>query len=252
MKMRTLILLATLFALPACVADQASEDLASSRKAWQAHEPARYSYTVRTVCFCPPESVRVVATRDSVIEARNYLPFSPGVFLGCIPCATLFHRLPILAKLEALRGANPYKLTIKFNPEYAFPETVDYDGSKNAVDDEFSQVITDFRPEATPLNFRTLIRIGLILAGVSAHAGTLSLDPPVVEAGRPSVVTVSGHSQFCAPIISHAQATVAGTTLNLSAVFEGIIPPPFAFPVPYPTPPTSPCQPLIPASTPSS
>lgn len=61
--------------------------------------------------------------------------------------------------------------------------------------------------------------IGL-LACVYAHAGAVSLDPPVVEAQRGSVVTVSGLSSFCAPIVSHAQATVSGKTLNLSAVFE--------------------------------
>jgi hypothetical protein len=65
-----------------------------------------------------------------------------------------------------------------------------------------------------------LVPIGLLLAGVSSPRANLSLDPPAVEAARGSVVTVAGYSQFCAPIISHAQAAVAGTTLNLSAVFE--------------------------------
>jgi hypothetical protein len=64
------------------------------------------------------------------------------------------------------------------------------------------------------------ISISLLIACVSAHAATLSLDPPVVEAGLGSVVTLSGHSQYCAPLVSHAQATVSGSILDLTAAFE--------------------------------
>ncbi|MBW8886869.1 MAG: hypothetical protein JF616_03835 [Fibrobacteres bacterium] len=86
------------------------------------------------------------------------------------------------------------------------------------------------------------ISIGLILACVSAHAATVSLDPPVVEAELRSVITVSGHSQYCAPIISHVQATVAGTTLNLSAAFEDnpaadCLPGPVPYAADFPLPP---------------
>lgn len=88
----------------------------------------------------------------------------------------------------------------------------------------------------------TGISIICVLACASAHALTLSLDPPAVEAGRGSVVAVSGQSRFCAPIISHVQASMAGTTLNLSAAFEenpaaDCLPGPIPFSADFPLPP---------------
>src|SRR6185369_3965976 len=77
------------------------------------------------------------------------------------------------------------------------------------------------------------IPLGVFLACLSAQAGTLSLNPLVVEAGRGSVVTVSGHSDVCAPIVTHAQATVAGSILKLTAAFE---PNPAALCMPGPIP----------------
>lgn len=64
------------------------------------------------------------------------------------------------------------------------------------------------------------LSISLVFACVSAQAAMLSLDPPVVEADLGSSVTVSGRSQYCAPIVTHAQAIVSGSILNLSAAFE--------------------------------
>jgi hypothetical protein len=146
MKAVILFLPAALLALSACMTDNAPADLASARETWRAHAPARFSYTFRTVCFCSPESVRVVATRDSVLEARNY----DGNAVADAYSPQSYSIDSVFADLEALAGAKHYKLRITFDPEYGFPDTVDYDRSKEGADDEFYQVISDFHPEGPP------------------------------------------------------------------------------------------------------
>jgi hypothetical protein len=126
-----------------------SQDFASARAAWKAHEPARYAYTFRTTCFCPPESVQVVASRDSVLQARNFRSLQPGV-VEDVYAPQHYSIDSLFAALEAMRATHPYKLRVTFDAEYGFPETVDYDGDKNAEDDEYYVVISGFHPELAP------------------------------------------------------------------------------------------------------
>lgn len=138
-----------------CVSDAGSGpgtspgDIAAAKALWRANEPARYSYSVRMVCFCPIDTVQVTANRDSVLSA-----VPTNVKLGGnpspIPDPQVYSMDSIFARLEGMERSRPYKLRCRFDPRYGFPDSVSYDGSAQAVDDELDQTIFDFRVETAP------------------------------------------------------------------------------------------------------
>jgi hypothetical protein len=121
-----------------------SGDIAAAKERWRRNEPDRYSYSVRMLCFCPIDTVRVTATRDSVIEASTTRP-GPGGAPWPIPDPQRYSIDSLFAHLEAMEASHPHRLDFRFDPEYGFPDSLVYDGSERAVDDELTQTVFGFR-----------------------------------------------------------------------------------------------------------
>jgi hypothetical protein len=60
----------------------------------------------------------------------------------------------------------------------------------------------------------------LAAAWLPAGAGTVTSDPPAVQAGHAATVAIAGHSQACVPIVTNRRVRVDGSSLVLSAAFE--------------------------------
>jgi hypothetical protein len=128
--------------------EMAPTDLASAREKWSRNEPAEYSYYVLMRCFCQYDTLFVVANRDSVLSAVAKGTWRP---LGgdTLPNPQAWSIDSLFADLESMRNRNPHKLFCHFDPAYGFPDSLDYDGNANAVDDELTRTVFGFRPVLT-------------------------------------------------------------------------------------------------------
>jgi Family of unknown function (DUF6174) len=123
-------------------------DLAFARAKWSRQEPAAYSYSLRMVCFCPYDTILVTADRDSVLAAvaTGRLARSGA---DTLPNPQDYSIDSLFAQLERMRKGHPRKLFYRFDPEYGFPDSVDYDGSAQIADEELTRTVFGFRPVPT-------------------------------------------------------------------------------------------------------
>jgi hypothetical protein len=124
--------------------DRQEKAIAEAKARWKAKEPERYSYTFRPVCFCPLDSLRVTATRDSVIQVVSLRAGSQG----SVPSPQSYSIESLFQGLEGALQSHPDVLRMSFDPEYGFPDSVVIDPDKQAEDDEYSQYISGFRVES--------------------------------------------------------------------------------------------------------
>lgn len=128
--------------------DPRVREIEKARARWKLKAPARFSYNFRVVCYCPPESLRVEAMRDSVISVTNLVNITglPAPSRGeqgyAIDSALL--------ELERIALANPDELRMSFDPVYGFPDSVFIDWVKQGIDDEERRYIDGFQAEAGP------------------------------------------------------------------------------------------------------
>jgi len=115
------------------------------QKDWQAKNISNYSYDISWSCFCDKSLIRAVhiEVKNAKVVSRRYLngkgeiPQAYYRFFG-----TIDELIKILKEAEA---QNAHKIDIKWNPAYHYPESSHIDYIKDAVDDEQSFTITDFK-----------------------------------------------------------------------------------------------------------
>jgi hypothetical protein len=148
---RVQLLAASLLLLASCNIlglDANSDDadrLRAARLRWQRQRPEAYSYVLERLCFCGRETVgpvRIQVRGDSVLS-RTYtgsgepvsLPFRQ--YFG--PMETVFDVVS-----EALeRDAD--SLAARYDPARGYPVSVVIDYIENAVDDELTVRVSEFR-----------------------------------------------------------------------------------------------------------
>ncbi len=144
--MRTLPLV-LLLAVAGCTSSSGPTDpataLALSRARWFNAGISDYQFTIARVCECLPEMAGpvVVEVRGGAVAERTY---ASGTSVDP-QYADLFTAVPGLFDLidEAIRR-DAAGLAVRYNSEYAYPESIQIDWVAGAVDDEVSYRITDF------------------------------------------------------------------------------------------------------------
>ena len=110
---------------------------------WNKANISDYQYTFRRSCFCFSEEDVVIIVKAKVITEAFYSP--SGVYLGENELDRL-HTIPKLFGIvqEAI-DSNAASLNVTYNSEFGYPEKIDIDRIKEAVDDEVVYYAIEFQ-----------------------------------------------------------------------------------------------------------
>ncbi|MCW2502456.1 MAG: hypothetical protein JWO79_740 [Actinomycetia bacterium] len=107
-------------------ADRAAE------KRWRAHGLRTYSMDLTVLCECHGGGMTV-----PVRVELGGLPPTPSTWPSLTSIDGIFERID---------AAQDARITAKYDPVYGFPTQITFDQILNAIDDETSYTITNFRP----------------------------------------------------------------------------------------------------------
>jgi hypothetical protein len=119
--------------------------LRAARLRWQRQRPEAYSYVLERLCFCGREAVgpvRIEVRGDSVLS-RTYTASGEPVGL---PFRQYFD--PMEAVFDAVAQAlerDADSLAARYDPARGYPVSVVIDYIENAVDDELTVRVSEFR-----------------------------------------------------------------------------------------------------------
>jgi hypothetical protein len=144
MKRFILILLA--IALSACTAAPKSE-LSRKRATWDSAHITNYRFSLFIGCFCVfrDRMPLLVEVRDGEVVSMTY---SDGAVVPETE-RDFFNRFAtidkIFAELESGQASKADEVKVTYDATYGFPDQVNVDQIKNAMDDEYSLQISDFQ-----------------------------------------------------------------------------------------------------------
>jgi hypothetical protein len=139
MMTRSLSLLTVLAAaLVACGdATGPADDLARNRALWQAEGSADYEFGFQRLCYCPEEAVRPVqirVTADAVVSVIDAL----GQPVDSLDVARYFTITidSLFGVVEHAIAVDAHRLTVRYDPELGYPESIAIDYDAATVDEE--------------------------------------------------------------------------------------------------------------------
>ena len=137
-----LLLAASLFALGVSTsqANSAAASLAKAEAVWKAHQPRSYEFTISVGCFCPPSTPPTFRVTDGqpavigVIDAETQRRYSDYNTID-----------ELFTALRSAAAAGPHKMIVTYDEKVGYPSVADVDPKKDALDDQFSFKVTNFR-----------------------------------------------------------------------------------------------------------
>ena len=132
--------------MPTIFPNSDSGDLESARQQWEASGISHYRFNLNMVCFCAfsENMPLVVEVQDGNVVSMEYQNGNE------IDPASLefFQRYEtidkIFAELKKAAGGEADEVTVSFDDTYGFPEQIDIDVIKEAIDDELVMTISGF------------------------------------------------------------------------------------------------------------
>lgn len=123
--------------------DSKKSDLDRNISIWKKANITDYQYRFSQSCFCPPEEDIVIVVKAAVISEAFYVP--SGIYLADIELGRL-HTIPNLFDIvqEAI-DSNVASLKVTYNDNYGYPEVIEIDRIKAAIDDEVTYYATEFQ-----------------------------------------------------------------------------------------------------------
>lgn len=142
MKKLIFILLIVVLAVTGC--NVKGSDLAQNREKWQAQNVSHYRFQLDIVCFCAfrDQMPLVVEVQDGEVVSiaavnGSDISISREFFTDSDTIDELF-------ALVETAGKEAEEMTVTYNAEFGFPETISIDYIKEAVDDEIWYTISNF------------------------------------------------------------------------------------------------------------
>jgi hypothetical protein len=132
--------------IPTDIPTGVSGDIESARQQWEAAGISHYRFNLNMVCFCAfsENMPLVVEVQDGSVVSMEYQNGNE------IDPASLefFQRYEtidkIFSELEKAAGGEADEVTVSFDDTYGFPEQIDIDVVKEAIDDELAMTISGF------------------------------------------------------------------------------------------------------------
>jgi hypothetical protein len=129
----------------ACTSQASGQtEFEKNQQKWNTQKPGEYSYQLKVGCFCPPDITRPVTITvsggtSSLTYADDGTQVSNDFFIKYNTIEKIFD-----VALNALQNADETQIT--YDEKYGFPTSINIDMYKDAIDDETSYTISDFRP----------------------------------------------------------------------------------------------------------
>jgi hypothetical protein len=132
--------------LPTGIPAGVSGDLEGARQKWQEAGISHYRFNLNMICFCAfaENMPLVIEVQDGEVVSMEYQNGNE------IDPASLefFQRYEtidkIFAELEKAAGGEADEVTVSYDDTYGFPEQIDIDFVKEAIDDELSMSLSGF------------------------------------------------------------------------------------------------------------
>ncbi len=141
----TLIIVLLAAGLNACGDDVTgvNGELESARARWAASQPNAYEMTVRTSCFCIENRPVIVAVRAGVVESRRYADTGLAIdprFASSFPAVE-----GLFAVVDDAVARKAALLDVQYDAVRGFPVRISIDYISNALDDEITYLVSDFK-----------------------------------------------------------------------------------------------------------
>jgi hypothetical protein len=117
--------------------------LVSNRGKWRSSGIANYRFTLDRICFCPATLRR--PTQFEVTAGNSRIVFPPPAELDSALVLTLPKRVEDLFALAERVIRTEAKPVIEYDETYGFPSAITTDPNPQAVDDELTFGVRDFR-----------------------------------------------------------------------------------------------------------
>ncbi|ACR12743.1 DUF6174 domain-containing protein [Teredinibacter turnerae] len=124
--------------------DHSTKELDEARAIWSKANLSYYQFTYRRFCFCPQTEALIIEVQNNQVTSAFYTP--SGTYLSDEELAYVQNIDELFDTIEELIVDQADEVTVIYNSTYGYPEQVDVDLYKNAIDDEFTLNITDFNP----------------------------------------------------------------------------------------------------------
>ena len=138
-----------LLALPIGATTQTPEpeaQRASAEARWKANRPAAYEFTLKAICFCPPDSqgdpvFRVSKGNSSLIRGR--VRFGPLEGRNRDQYDTIDG---LFSWIREILKSRPSSVEIEYDPMFGFPRRVFVDPEELIADEEYGFTVEMFTP----------------------------------------------------------------------------------------------------------
>ncbi len=117
-------------------------DFSAAKQRWSDANVQDYQFTLRTICYCLPESDIVVSVKGGVIDTAFYKDTESPVSAERLQAVPTVNGL--FDKIEDAYANNAALVQVTYNGTYGYPEDVFIDYSSNLADEEFRYQVTDF------------------------------------------------------------------------------------------------------------
>lgn len=122
-------------------------DLDAAKALWVGAGVDKYEMTIEQRCYCPLELVqpiRISVKGDEIVAVKG---LEMAIEKEDLAKSELKTVTKLFEFLEQAKAGQPQKLIERYNPQYGYPERIEYDGHARVADDEYVFLIRDFSPQ---------------------------------------------------------------------------------------------------------
>ena len=118
-------------------------DLAAARQRWADAGMVSYQYTLRTLCFCFPESPITITVKGGAVESAIYADTGAPTTPQRLATVPTMDRL--FGVIEEAYSRNAAKVSVRYHPTLGYPEEIAIDYYAQGADDEIGYFVSGFQ-----------------------------------------------------------------------------------------------------------
>lgn len=118
-------------------------ELTVAKDRWVASGIEDYRFTLKTICFCPPESDIVVIVRAGALDSAFFV--DTGAALSEERMRRVLTVDGLFEEIEDAYAKNAALVRVTYNGTYGYPENLFIDYESNLADEEIRYTVTNFQ-----------------------------------------------------------------------------------------------------------